>query len=170
MANRNSQQLLESRLHDPAVDFLDNHRSEYHPGFANSLAHYDPRLQRYTDDSQANSTGLIPTTTQEPRNIESLFAEALDLLRTTTEEPKHAANAPFRLRDKHSWDEVEKEVKGAQKQYMNDAGNFRKWLRKAGDRSGVTKPYLNLIPNGTYTSILSVGGNMLIDVGAPRPP
>jgi hypothetical protein len=167
MKNRKSMPPPEIRLYEPAVDFLDNRRSEYHPGFANSLVHYDPQLQRYTDDSQATTMGLRHTSTQGPVNLESLFSEALELLRTTTEEPKRTANAPFRIRDKHSWDEVEKEVVGAQNQYMNDVGKFRKLMRKAGDRSGVTKPYLNLIPNGTYTSILSVGGNMLIDVCAP---
>jgi len=173
MSNSNSVPPPEIRLHEPAVDFLDNHRSEYHLGLGNPLTHYDPHLQKYTDDSQANSNRLIQAPAQEHIDVELLFSKALELFRTTTEEPKHSVNTPFRIRDKHSWVEVEKEVNDARNRYMDVkgiSGDFRRWLRKAGDHGGIAKSYMNFVPNGTYTSILSGGGAMLIDVYRPHSP
>ncbi|KAF8249984.1 hypothetical protein K440DRAFT_659956 [Wilcoxina mikolae CBS 423.85] len=156
----------EIRLHELPVDFLDNHRGEYHSSLGNPLTHYDPRLKKYTVDSQDNSIHPMKVPAQEHIDVESLFSKALELFRTTTEEPKHSIDAPLRIRDKHSWREVEKEVNDARDRYMDVKGirgELRKWLRKAGDRGNVAKPYMTFIPNGTYTSILTAGGNILID-------
>jgi len=169
MANSNSVPLPEIRLHEPAVDFLDNHQVEYHSSLGNPLTRYDPRLQKYTDGSQTDSAHLVRAPTQERVDAESLFSKALERFRTTPE-PKHSVNAPFRIRDKHSWAEVEKEVNDAKNQYTyvnGVSGDLRKWLRKVGDRGGIGKSYMSLIPSGTYTSIVSGGGNMLIEVCAP---
>ncbi|KAA8904873.1 hypothetical protein FN846DRAFT_951720 [Sphaerosporella brunnea] len=164
MASSNAITPPQIRLHEPAVDFIDNHGSEYHPGLARSSTHYDPLLQKYTGDPQA--THRAPSPTKEHADLDSLFAKALQRFRTTTEEPKRYAKAPFKIRDKRSWDEVEKEVSAARAQYMNltgRSGEIRKWLRKVGDHGSAAKPYVNFIPNGTYTSILSAGANILID-------
>ncbi|KAA8909066.1 hypothetical protein FN846DRAFT_943266, partial [Sphaerosporella brunnea] len=127
MSQYSETQLRRIRLHEPAVDFIDNHGSEYHPGARPVhrliMIHF---FKNYTGDPQA---------THRARN------------------QKRYAKAPFKIRDKRSsgtrW---KKEVSAARAQYMNLTGPLCE-IRKCA-----AKPYVNFIPNGTYTSILSAGG------------
>jgi hypothetical protein len=70
------------------------------------------------------------------------------------------------LRGKHSWDDVLQIAKDAEATYLK-AG--RKGLRKAGRfitaKSEAMLPYLQLIPNGFFTSILCGGLKLVFGVG-----
>jgi hypothetical protein len=70
------------------------------------------------------------------------------------------------LRGKHCWDDVLQIAKDAEATYLK-AG--RKGLRKAGRiitaKSEAMLPYLQLIPNGFFTSILCGGLKLVFGVG-----
>jgi hypothetical protein len=70
------------------------------------------------------------------------------------------------LRGKHSWDDVLRAAKDAEAAYLKAGG---KGLRKAGRfitaKSEAVLPYLQLIPNGFYTSILCGGLKLVFEIG-----
>jgi hypothetical protein len=70
------------------------------------------------------------------------------------------------LRGTHSWDDVLQVAKDAEAAYLEAGG---KVLRKAGRfitaKSEAMLPYLELIPNGTFTSILCGGLKLVFGVG-----
>ena len=71
---------------------------------------------------------------------------------------KDAQTCALSLRDKHSWDEVLRVAKDAENAYLQ-AGV--KGLRRVGrwitDHSEAVQPYIKLIPNEWYLSILAGG-------------
>jgi hypothetical protein len=70
------------------------------------------------------------------------------------------------LRGKHTWDDVLRVAKDAEAAYLKAGG---KGLRKAGRfitaKSEAMLPYLQLIPNGFYTSLLCGGLKLVFEVG-----
>ena len=70
------------------------------------------------------------------------------------------------LRGKHSWDDVLRVAKEAEAAYLEAGG---KRLRKAGRfvtaKSEAVLPYLRLIPNGFFTSILCGGLRLVFEIG-----
>jgi hypothetical protein len=70
------------------------------------------------------------------------------------------------LRGKHSWDDVLRAAKDAEAAYLEAGG---KGLRKAGRfitaKSEAMLSYLQLIPNGFYTSILCGGLKLVFEIG-----
>ncbi|KAL9118675.1 MAG: hypothetical protein Q9187_004777 [Circinaria calcarea] len=77
----------------------------------------------------------------------------------------------FNIRDTHTWDEVIRRAKDADRKYHDDAKGFRgigrKIGRNMGDIAPGVNPWLGLLPNGEYTSILC-GGLKLIFGAAAR--
>ena len=73
------------------------------------------------------------------------------------------------FRGKHSWEDVLRVAKDAEAAYQKAGG---KGLRKAGRTimavSGAVQPYLQLIPNGFYTSILCGGLKLVFEVNIVR--
>jgi hypothetical protein len=70
------------------------------------------------------------------------------------------------LRGKHSWDDVLRVAKDAEAVYLQAGG---KGLRKAGRfitaKSEAMLSYLQLVPNGIYTSILCGGLKLVFEIG-----
>jgi hypothetical protein len=66
----------------------------------------------------------------------------------------------------HSWDDVLQAAKDAEAAYLEAGG---KGLRKVGRfitaKSEAMLPYLQLIPNGFYTSILCGGLKLVFEIG-----
>jgi hypothetical protein len=80
---------------------------------------------------------------------------------------KDPSISEFDLRGKHSWDDVLRVAKDAEATYLKAGG---RGLRKAGrsiiDKSEAAMPYLRLILNGFYTSILCGGLKLIFGVGS----
>ena len=74
---------------------------------------------------------------------------------------KEKALLNFNIRDQHSWDEVIRTAKDAEQKYNNKAkgprGIGHKAARFVGDHAADTSPWLELLPNGEYTSVLCGG-------------
>jgi hypothetical protein len=162
------------QLHEPAVDFIDNRLFRYHAAFANSSGRFDPVRGQYIDSSQAASampiaTNRATTALDDDRLPQKQFIEAMTLLQDTPVRLK--AEIKFNIRGKADWDKVIQEVQQAQEAYNNPSGFWapiRKGVRKLGDKSGVVEPFLEFIPDGDYTSILSGGLKVIISVWIVR--
>lgn len=91
------------------------------------------------------------------------FLEVMAAYQASTKDPSISA---FNLRGKHSWDDVLRVAKDAEAAYLKAGG---KRLRKAGRfisaKSEAMLPYLQLIPNGFFTSILCGGLKLVFGVG-----
>ncbi|MCJ1385307.1 hypothetical protein MMC17_008429 [Xylographa soralifera] len=78
---------------------------------------------------------------------------------------KDSSISALDLRGKHSWDDVLRVAKDAEIVYQRAGG---KGLRKAGrfitTKSGAVQPYLRLIPNDSYASILCGGLRLVFEI------
>lgn len=81
---------------------------------------------------------------------------------------KEKALVNFNIRDRHSWDEVIQEAKDAEQKYNSKAkglgGIGHKAVRFVGDHAADTSPWLSLLPNGEYTSVLCGGLKLVFAV------
>ena len=70
----------------------------------------------------------------------------------------------------HSWDEVMRVVKDTEAAYL-EAGRsgLRRAGRSIGARSESVLPYLRLIPNGFYTSIICGGLKLVFELSIVKP-
>lgn len=77
----------------------------------------------------------------------------------------------FRIRNKHSWDEVIQAANDAIERYEQDAR--RNILRKAGriatDNARTAKAFLDLLPDGDYGSVLCGGLKIIYTVSVQLP-
>lgn len=77
----------------------------------------------------------------------------------------------FDLRGQHSWDEVLRIAKDAENRYLQEGkGPVRKVGRYIADHSEGVIPYLRLIPNSTYGSVLCGGLKLIFEVRQHFPP
>ena len=81
------------------------------------------------------------------------------------ESAKDPTISGFDLRGKHSWDEVLRVAQDAEAIYMKRGERrLRKAARFIADKSEAATPYLRLIPNAFYTSILFGGLKLIFGV------
>ena len=90
----------------------------------------------------------------------SRFAEALDIFRKMDDD--QIINI-FKIREKHTWDEVLQQATFAESQYKS-SNQVRLIFRGIGDHAPGIAPWLGLIPDGEYTSILCGGLKMILKV------
>jgi len=65
----------------------------------------------------------------------------------------------------HSWDEVMRLVKDTEDDYVKSGrSGLRRVSRFIGDQSESVLPYLRLIPNGFYTSIICGGLKVIFEL------
>ena len=90
------------------------------------------------------------------------FLEAMEAYQSSM---KDSRISTLDLRGKHSWEDVLRVAKDAEVAYQKAGG---KGLRKTGRfitaKSEAVQPYLRLIPNGLYTSILCGGLRLVFEV------
>ena len=90
----------------------------------------------------------------------------LEVVKAYQESTKDPSISEFDLRGKHSWDDVLRVAKDAELTYLKKGGRgLRKTGRIITNNSEAVMPYLRLIPNGTYTSILCGGLKLIFGVG-----
>ncbi len=69
----------------------------------------------------------------------------------------------------HSWDEVMRLVKDTEAAYLEAGRGLRQAGRSIGARSESVLPYLRLIPNGFYTSIICGGLKLVFELSISCP-
>lgn len=76
--------------------------------------------------------------------------------------------SPFNVRGVHSWAEVTQAANLAEEKYLKDAkgpeGSIRRFFRVTGDNAHVINPWVNLLPNDQYFSILCGGLKLILGV------
>lgn len=96
------------------------------------------------------------------------FRKVMEIYRCTA---KDKAFVQFDLEDKHSWDEVLQEARFAEQKYNRNAKGLRgmghRVFRIVGDNAAAANPWLNILPDSEYTSVLC-GGLKLIFEAAGR--
>ena len=74
----------------------------------------------------------------------------------------------FDIRDKHTWEEVMRTAIEAEQVYQEKAkgksGLVRRAWRNIGDSQSVINPWLELLPNGEYSSIICSGLKLVFTV------
>ena len=72
---------------------------------------------------------------------------------------------PLDLGGTHTWDEVMQLVKDTETKYLEAGRNgHRRLFRYIGAQSDSVVPFLRLIPNGTYTSIVCGGLKLIFEL------
>ncbi|KAJ4354144.1 uncharacterized protein N0V89_005877 [Didymosphaeria variabile] len=82
-----------------------------------------------------------------------------------------ARSAKINIRGAHSWDEVIRAAKDTEAAYIEEAkkgakGAVRGYLRQFGDYSATATPWIGLLPNDKYFSVLCGGLKIVLGVGA----
>lgn len=81
---------------------------------------------------------------------------------------KDKAFVQFDLEDKHSWDEVLQEARFAEQKYNRNAKGLRgmghRVFRIVGDNAAAANPWLNILPDSEYTSVLCGGLKLIFEV------
>lgn len=76
--------------------------------------------------------------------------------------------SPFNIHAVHSWDEVAQAANLAEEKYWKDAkgpkGSIRRFFRMTGDNTHVINPWVNLLPNDQYFSVLCGGLKLVLGV------
>ncbi|KKA23891.1 hypothetical protein T310_2075 [Rasamsonia emersonii CBS 393.64] len=151
------------RLHEPAVDFIDNKLRQSEKPFADSKAQYDPVPRQYIH-SPRPSAHVVPA--ERGRELQAkYFAEALTAFQDSHPLPKSLAKSRFSIRNKPTWDAIFQEVKEAEAKYtaVNCSSKIHLPWRWVGKHAAGLKTYTAFIPSGTYTSILSVSLGIIFD-------
>lgn len=80
--------------------------------------------------------------------------------------------SPFNIHGVHSWDEVTQAANLAEEKYWKDAkgpkGSIRRFFRVTGDNAHVINPWVNLLPNDQYLSVLCGGLKLVLGIAARR--
>jgi hypothetical protein len=61
----------------------------------------------------------------------------------------------FDVSDVHSWDELMESAREAEQKYLTDAGRLRKFVRGIGDYATSITPWITMLPNDSYMSVIS---------------
>lgn len=89
----------------------------------------------------------------------------VEIYQSTT---KDKALLEFNIRDKHSWDEVLREAQFAEQKYNRKAKGVRgighRIFRVVGDNAAAANPWLKVLPNDGYTSVLCGGLKLIFEV------
>lgn len=76
--------------------------------------------------------------------------------------------SPFNIRGVHSWDEVRQAASLAEERHLKDAkgpkGSIRRFFRVTGDNAHVINPWVNLLPDDQYFSVLCGGLKLILGV------
>ena len=79
-----------------------------------------------------------------------------------------ANDGKFNIRGVHTWEEVMEKASQAEEVYQDKAkgkkGIFRRSWRKVGDAGPAINPWLELLPDGDYSSILCGGLKLVFGV------
>ena len=97
----------------------------------------------------------------------------LKVMETFQAEMKSCKPLAVNLHGRHTWSEVLETMKEAETAYLNSSENrLRKMAQWVTVESASVLPYLELIPNGFYTSIICGGLKIVFGVrplGSPKP-
>ncbi|MCJ1462582.1 hypothetical protein MMC07_001184 [Pseudocyphellaria aurata] len=136
--------------------WMGRHSAEYHRG--------------------SNPSGSLQTQRKEPPAKKSSddftddFCLLIQRYAETTQLKEHASS--FNIRGMHSWDEVTQAANLAEEKYLKDAkgpkGSIRRFFRLTGDNARVIEPWVNLLPNDQYFSVLCGGLKLILGVAARR--
>jgi len=79
------------------------------------------------------------------------------------------SSAGINIRGAHSWDEVIRAARDAESQYLAEAkrgvdGNIRRFFRTMGNHAPSVTPWLQLLPDDKYFSVLCGGLKLILGV------
>ena len=94
--------------------------------------------------------------------------EFSDVVRLYEENTKGLPAQTSYVGGKHTWDQVFEESKRAQDQYLRDGKGLRQIFRKLGNQGRTWDPWVGLLPDGEYTSILAGGLKLVLHAAACR--
>ncbi|KAI5864442.1 hypothetical protein GGS23DRAFT_564432 [Durotheca rogersii] len=160
-------------LPDPAAEFLLKIWSSMFPGMDDEMV-YDESTSEFINTQKAEAeTARKATEDKRARFVDILNAwdGANDKwhMENTNKKKSSRDNLIAKVRAdisaKHSWDEVFASLSNAEDSYENPKGigKWRKWGRKAAEKSEVVKPLVDLIPGGDYTSVICGGLKFILE-------
>ncbi|KAL4878181.1 hypothetical protein BJY04DRAFT_221327 [Aspergillus karnatakaensis] len=153
------------KLHEPAVDFIDNRLPTIHGGFANDDLVYYPPIRRYTHRAlipmptpEVGQAGPVDAAAQKALGTDKHFlpeqaylTQALTRLPTMDSE----LDPKWDVRTETTWAGVLAIAVKAQELYTNPtgrSGKVRQVFRTITKKSRFVEPYVAAIPSGTWTA------------------
>ncbi|KAI9680201.1 MAG: hypothetical protein M1829_001438 [Trizodia sp. TS-e1964] len=141
---------------EAAKHWVSQHAGPLHPALAPSIQLGDQRAVLKPRPKQ--SDGPLRTHTDQ-------FLKVMEIYMKTATDKELAKS---RLKSSYTWDEVIWQAKKAEETYKNAAtgvgGLVRKAGRVSGDYSNSVTPFLKLLPDNEYTSILCGGITLMFEV------
>ena len=128
--------------------------------FNEQRAQFTPRVSNESLRSQEGSVVIRSRHQSALIDHEKSLSEALDIYQKNNEDK---AIVGFKIRDKHTWDEVFREASFAEAQYKG-ASKVRQVFRSIGDNATLVDPWLELIPDGDYLSPVRGGLKLIFKV------
>ncbi|RSL93449.1 hypothetical protein CEP52_013218 [Fusarium oligoseptatum] len=159
-------------LPDPTLESLEEIWSSLVPGLQNNPSVYEEAVGEFVNSQKA----AVEEAEQRASQMRTSF---IDILRKWDKEhdakpDKVKSRWPGKLTKgndslmarvradiskQHSWEDVLAALREAESHYSSSSGLkvVHTWFRKAADKSAIVEPYINFIPNGTYTPVICAG-------------
>ena len=90
--------------------------------------------------------------------------ELTNLIKLYQESTNGSSRDASYLGGKNTWDQVFEEARRAQDQYLREGNGARQIFRKFGNQAHTWDPFLGLLPDGEYTSVLAGGLKLVFHV------
>lgn len=92
------------------------------------------------------------------------FIKSVEAYQDVSQDPRIRA---LKIKDKSSWDEVMRAAQETEEKYLLAGSNgVRKYSRKAADKAAIFLPYVRMIPNDMFFSVLSGGLRLIFEESA----
>ncbi|GAW26876.1 hypothetical protein SAMD00023353_5300240 [Rosellinia necatrix] len=154
------------------VEFIERRWPELFPSLS------DPTL--YTDHLGQFNDGNVATLILAQKRLDDEKRRFVHILKEWDAEHEKRDNEDQRrhrsslskvranISQRHSWDDVMKELERVQDDYNNPKGfgRVRKVVRKVAAKSERIEPFIAFIPNGDYTSVICGGLRFILGVGS----
>ncbi|RSL86555.1 hypothetical protein CEP51_002764 [Fusarium floridanum] len=159
-------------LPDPTLESLEEIWSSLVPGLQNNPSVYEEAVGEFVNSQKA----AVEEAEQRASQMRTSFIDILEKWdkehdakpdkvksrwpgKLTKGNDSLMARVRADISKQHSWEDVLAALREAESHYSSSSGLkvVHTWFRKAADKSAIVEPYVNFIPNGTYTSVICAG-------------